>query len=202
MDLLSKELLILVKEAGFPQSKLADGQVWYDTISELHGIIIGNTLFYFGGGFTAISERIIPHAGFLLQPTVQDFMHFMPSNVYIEKWSAQFSVKIDDDEKPKRFSSANPIEAMAKAYIYLTLGLDDVTTSLTFTRTWKDASTSPPDQSDRYWCIVEEQGELGKSTYQWNCFYNSIEKTWSDYGQSYHVTFWTELPPLVVHTAT
>lgn len=118
MDLLSKEFLQWIKEAKFPQSKVCEGQIWYDCLAEKHGVLIGNTLNYFGGGFTSFSEASLKHGEFLLCPSVQQFLWFTP-NARMEIWGSQFSVKIDDDENPKRFSSANPLEACARAYLSL-----------------------------------------------------------------------------------
>jgi hypothetical protein len=47
-----------------------------------------------------------------------------------------------------------------------------VVKSRSFTLTWKNAETEPPNEIGRYWCIVREVNELGVSYYQWNCAYN------------------------------
>lgn len=120
MDLLKKEFLEHLKEVGFPQNKICSGQIWYDVVAEKHGVVIGNTLFYIGdgySGFSTISEQAAKEGLFLLCPTVQQFLWFTP-NAKIEIWGNEFSVKIERDESPKRFSSANPLEACARAYIY------------------------------------------------------------------------------------
>lgn len=119
MDILSKELLKWLKEAKFPQSKVCDGQIWYDCLAEKHGVVVGNSLNYFGGGFTAFSEASLKHGEFLLCPSVQQFLCFTP-NAIMEIWNGEFSVKIYDmHENPKRFSSTNPLEACARAYLSL-----------------------------------------------------------------------------------
>lgn len=73
------------------------------------------------------------------------------------------------------------------------------TSTTTFERTWKDAKTNPPKESGRYWCIVEEGNDLGKSHYQWNCSYNKGEGVW--YGENWKrmkVIYWTELAPFPI----
>lgn len=57
---------------------------------------------------------------------------------------------------------------------------------------WINARISPPAESGRYWCIVVEQNELGKSHYQWNCSYNSEDNEWGD---NKHVIYWMPLMP-------
>ncbi|HIB8858213.1 TPA: DUF551 domain-containing protein, partial [Klebsiella pneumoniae] len=37
---------------------------------------------------------------------------------------------------------------------------------------WIPVSERMPEDSGRYWCYVEEQNDLGKSHYQWNCSWN------------------------------
>ena len=75
------------------------------------------------------------------------------------------------------------------------LNIPVVTTS-TFERTWKNARLDPPKEGGRYWCLVEEQNDLGKSHFQWNCSYHEIEKRWSDNHENYNVIYWTELAPM------
>jgi hypothetical protein len=69
-------------------------------------------------------------------------------------------------------------------------------TTITFERTWKNARLDPPKECGRYWCLVEEQNDLGKSHFQWNCSYHEIEKRWSDNHENYNVIYWTELAPM------
>ena len=66
----------------------------------------------------------------------------------------------------------------------------------TFEFTWKNAKDNPPKEGGRYWCLVEEQNDLGKSHLQWNCIYHDIEKRWSDNSKNYNVIYWTELAPM------
>jgi hypothetical protein len=73
--------------------------------------------------------------------------------------------------------------------------IDDIKKS-TFKRTWKNAKTNPPKEGNRYWCLIEEQNDLGKSYFQWNCSYHNIEKRWSDNHEDYNVIYWTELAPI------
>ena len=76
------------------------------------------------------------------------------------------------------------------------LDISVVTTS-TFERTWLNAN-SPPKEGGRYWCVVEEQNDLGLSKFQWNCDYNPNDKRWSDGGETMNVTYYTELAPMPV----
>jgi hypothetical protein len=66
----------------------------------------------------------------------------------------------------------------------------------TFERTWKNARLDPPKEGGRYWCLIEEQNDLGKSRFQWNCGYHEVEKRWSDNRENYNVIYWTELAPM------
>lgn len=59
-------------------------------------------------------------------------------------------------------------------------------------REWKDSVTNPPKDGGRYWCHVVEHGDLGESTYQWNCYYDKKDNNWSDNLESMKVTHWTE----------
>lgn len=67
---------------------------------------------------------------------------------------------------------------------------------LTFERTWKDVKETLPQESGRYWVIVEQQNDLGKSHYQTNCYYNSFYNTWCDSFAYFNVIYWTELAPI------
>lgn len=67
--------------------------------------------------------------------------------------------------------------------------------SNTFNRTWINVNT-PPKEGGRYWCLIEEQTDLGKSHFQWNCNYHETEKRWSDNHKNYNVIYWTELAPM------
>ena len=65
----------------------------------------------------------------------------------------------------------------------------------TFERTWINA-TCQPKEGGRYWCVVEEQNDLGLSKFQWNCDYNPNDKRWSDNGNAMNVLYYTELAPM------
>ena len=67
--------------------------------------------------------------------------------------------------------------------------------SRSFTLTWNDARENQPTETGRYWCIVEEQNDLGKSTFQWNCCYLKDKNMWFDGGNFYNVIWWTNLAP-------
>lgn len=58
---------------------------------------------------------------------------------------------------------------------------------------WVSVET-PPRESGRYWCYVEEVNDLGISHFQWNCAYSANENRWSDDGR---ITHWQPLssPP-------
>jgi len=77
--------------------------------------------------------------------------------------------------------------------------IDNKTTmvqDLSFQRTWKDAVLEPPKEGGRYWCVVEEQNDLGLSTYQWNCSFHDNTGEWmGDDWKIVKVTYWTELAP-------
>jgi len=66
----------------------------------------------------------------------------------------------------------------------------------TFERTWKNSRTNPPKEAGRYWCLIEEQGDLGLSRYQWNCYFAEHTNRWIDDGKEYKVIYWTELAPI------
>lgn len=71
----------------------------------------------------------------------------------------------------------------------------DSENDMIFERVWKNTKTNPPKEGGGYWCLVEEQNDLGKSHFQWNCSYNKEENRWSDNHKEYNVIFWTELAP-------
>lgn len=77
--------------------------------------------------------------------------------------------------------------------------IDNKTTfvqDLSFQRTWKDAALEPPKEGGRYWCIIEEQNDLGRSEFQWNCSFNDSTGEWSEDGGKYaKVIYWTEFAP-------
>jgi len=57
------------------------------------------------------------------------------------------------------------------------------------------SADKPPKESGRYWCYVEEINDLGKSYFQWNCYYDATENRWSDNLKSVMVTHWAFLKP-------
>ncbi|EAB8293037.1 DUF550 domain-containing protein [Salmonella enterica subsp. enterica] len=57
---------------------------------------------------------------------------------------------------------------------------------------WISCSERMPDEIGRYWCYVEEQNDLGKSHYQWNCSWNGDK--WGGEMMSGKVTHWMPLP--------
>lgn len=58
---------------------------------------------------------------------------------------------------------------------------------------WVACSERMPDESGRYWCYVEEQNDLGKSHYQWNCSWNG-DRWWVESENGGRVTHWQPLP--------
>ncbi|GKM82399.1 MULTISPECIES: DUF551 domain-containing protein [Klebsiella pneumoniae complex] len=59
--------------------------------------------------------------------------------------------------------------------------------------TWIPVSEQVPEECGRYWCYVEEQTDLGKSHYQWNCSWNG-ERWWVEGEDGGIVTHWMPLP--------
>nr|WP_313897411.1 DUF551 domain-containing protein [Klebsiella pneumoniae] len=58
---------------------------------------------------------------------------------------------------------------------------------------WIPVSEQLPEDSGRYWCYVEEQNDLGKSHYQWNCSWNG-DRWWVESEGGGIVTHWMLLP--------
>ena len=58
---------------------------------------------------------------------------------------------------------------------------------------WIPVSERLPEDSGRYWCYVEEQNDLGKSHYQWNCSWNG-DRWWVESECGGIVTHWMPLP--------
>lgn len=58
---------------------------------------------------------------------------------------------------------------------------------------WVACSERMPEESGRYWCYVEEQNDLGKSHYQWNCAWNG-KRWWVEHKGGGRVTHWQLLP--------
>lgn len=57
---------------------------------------------------------------------------------------------------------------------------------------WISVADRMPSEFDRYLCYVEEQNDLGKSHYQWNCSWNG--DVFSDSSLTGRVTHWMPLP--------
>ncbi|MCP3093583.1 DUF550 domain-containing protein [Klebsiella pneumoniae] len=57
---------------------------------------------------------------------------------------------------------------------------------------WIPVSERMPEDSGRYWCYVEEQNDLGKSHYQWNCSWNG-DRWWVESENGGIVTHWMPL---------
>lgn len=67
--------------------------------------------------------------------------------------------------------SAKAYRAMLAAAPHDTTALNPVQSALSV-QGWIPVSERKPEESGRYWCYVEEQNDLGKSHYQWNCSWN------------------------------
>lgn len=59
---------------------------------------------------------------------------------------------------------------------------------------WVDVNDRLPELGGRYWCYVQEVGDLGISGFQWNCCYHDDTKSWTDNFVNMHVTHWRPLP--------
>lgn len=116
MDLIKVEILHMLRDCGFPQSKVATGQIWYDTLAGRYGVVMDGTLNYFKGGSTAITVTDKQSGRYLLNPTVGDLLFFTRKSS-IRHSGTLFLVKIKDEKNPLRFTSANPAEACALAYV-------------------------------------------------------------------------------------
>ena len=64
---------------------------------------------------------------------------------------------------------------------------------------WISVNDSLPAEGGRYWCYVVEQTDLGKSAYQWNCYYSETEQRFNHHEGL--VTHWRELMPPPEHQA-
>ncbi|ELT7763193.1 DUF551 domain-containing protein [Enterobacter hormaechei] len=58
---------------------------------------------------------------------------------------------------------------------------------------WVACSERNPEEAGRYWCYIEEQNDLGKSHYQWNCSWNG-DRWWVESENGGRVTHWMPLP--------
>jgi len=52
-----------------------------------------------------------------------------------------------------------------------------------------------PAEGGRYWCYVIEINDLGKSGFQWNCYFDDRDKSFRDNHQTMTVTHWRMLMP-------
>lgn len=59
---------------------------------------------------------------------------------------------------------------------------------------WSKTSENQPSESGRYWCVVSEINDLGESKYQWNCYYNKEDNSWSDKFEYMNVLYWVDFP--------
>jgi hypothetical protein len=62
-------------------------------------------------------------------------------------------------------------------------------------RVWMACEEHMPDEGGRYWCYCTEINDLGTSHFQWNCYYDPQNKSFSDEGHSISVTHWKPLAP-------
>ncbi|EOY0366600.1 DUF551 domain-containing protein [Klebsiella pneumoniae] len=83
--------------------------------------------------------------------------------------------------------------AMLAAAPHDTPALNSVQSVVTVPGKWIPVSERLPEDSGRYWCYVEEQNDLGKSHYQWNCSWNG-DRWWVESEGGGIVTHWIPLP--------
>lgn len=83
--------------------------------------------------------------------------------------------------------------AMLAAAPHDTPALNSVQSVVTVPGKWIPVSERLPEDSGRYWCYVEEQNDLGKSHYQWNCSWNG-DRWWVESESGGIVTHWMPLP--------
>ncbi|HBR2826964.1 TPA: DUF551 domain-containing protein [Klebsiella pneumoniae] len=83
--------------------------------------------------------------------------------------------------------------AMPAAAQHDTPALNPVQSVVTVPGKWIPVSERLPEDSGRYWCYVEEQNDLGKSHYQWNCSWNG-DRWWVESEGGGIVTHWMPLP--------
>lgn len=83
--------------------------------------------------------------------------------------------------------------AMLASAEHDTPALNSVQSVATVPGKWIPVSEQMPEDSGRYWCYVEEQNDLGKSHYQWNCSWNG-DRWWVESEGGGIVTHWMPLP--------
>lgn len=93
----------------------------------------------------------------------------------------------------KHPSSKGTYKSMLAAAPQDTPAMDSVQSVVTVSDTWIPVSERLPEEGGRYWCYVEEQNDLGKSHYQWNCSWNG-ERWWVESENGGIVTHWMPLP--------
>ncbi|HGO4255466.1 TPA: DUF551 domain-containing protein, partial [Klebsiella pneumoniae] len=84
-------------------------------------------------------------------------------------------------------------KAMLAAAPHDNPALNSVHNAATAQGKWIPVSERMPEDSGRYWCYVEEQNDLGKSHYQWNCSWNG-DRWWVESEGGGIVTHWMPLP--------
>lgn len=104
---------------------------------------------------------------------------------------ADYNADIDamtPEERAENDASIKAFKAMLAAAPQ-SLGSDHATVP----GKWIPVSEQLPEECGRYWCYVEEQTDLGKSHYQWNCSWNG-ERWWVEGEDGGIVTHWMPLP--------
>lgn len=96
---------------------------------------------------------------------------------------------VDDD----RIDGIKRIVRELAAAPHDTPALNSVQSVVTVPGKWIPVSERLPEDSGRYWCYVEEQNDLGKSHYQWNCSWNG-DRWWVESEGGGIVTHWMPLP--------
>ncbi|HBQ0960954.1 TPA: DUF551 domain-containing protein [Klebsiella pneumoniae] len=96
---------------------------------------------------------------------------------------------VDDD----RIDGIKRIVRELAAAPHDTPALNSIQSVDTVADRWIPVSERMPEDSGRYWCYVEEQNDLGKSHYQWNCSWNG-DRWWVESEGGGIVTHWMPLP--------
>ncbi|WP_238138735.1 DUF551 domain-containing protein [Enterobacter hormaechei] len=116
---------------------------------------------------------------------------------YALGWNARRAAMLKHSEpfivtSDHRMMEMPQVEAI-NAVTAILQGAEPVTTAYKLPDGWVACSERMPEESGRYWCYVEEQNDLGKSHYQWNCSWNG-DRWWVESENGGRVTHWMPLP--------
>lgn len=92
------------------------------------------------------------------------------------------------------------IEGFAKGAEWMEEQLEPIITGLEMqiisNPKWISVKYQLPTEGNRYWVYIRELNDGGWfSHFQWNCYFDPIEKIFRDAGQTHTVTHWTNLLP-------